>query len=182
MAVLSNDYKEEQKNKVLASALECFATKGYEAATIDDIVNHSGISKGSIYKLFKSKEEIYIQLMYRNTDEMYAEIRVILAKNTSALDKLISVFTEYLDRELNPFILNSFLVQFETQLFASRKEDMMKIVEEIRLTRINIISDVLREGIQNGEFKKEIDVDVFSELFWSFVDGAVTHKYLFPGY
>lgn len=179
MAVVNNNYKEEQKNKVLASALECFATKGYEAATIDDIVNHSGISKGSIYKLFKSKEEIYIQLMYKNTDDMFDEIRAILSKSTTALVQLKSLFTEYLSRELN---LNSFLVQFETQLYSSRREEMMKLIEERRLTKINIISEVLREGIQNGELKKEIDVDIFSEMFWSFVDGAVTHKFLYPDY
>jgi AcrR family transcriptional regulator len=182
MATGNNEYKEEQRNKVLASALECFSSKGYDTATIDDIVNHSGISKGSIYKLFKSKEEIYIQLMHQNTDQMFRDISAILAQYTTALDKLTSLFTEYLNRELDSNALNSYLVQFETQLFSTRRDDLMRILEERRITRLNIISNVLREGIQSGEFKKEIDVDVFSEMFWSFIDGAVTHKFLFTDY
>ncbi|MBY0122804.1 TetR/AcrR family transcriptional regulator [Bacillus sp. S/N-304-OC-R1] len=182
MTFEKENYKEIQRNKVLAGALECFSSKGYVAATINDIVDHSGISKGSIYKLFKSKEEIYVQLMYQNTDEVLHDIQTILAKYTTYLDKISSLFTEYLSKDLNSNLLNSFLVQSEFELFSSRREDIMKLLEERRALKINMIADVMLEGIENGEFKKEIDAELYSELFWSFVDGAVTHKLLFPNY
>lgn len=182
MTFEKENYKEEQRNKILAGALECFSSKGYVAATINDIVNHSGISKGSIYKLFKSKEEIYVQLMYQNTDEVLQDIQTLIAKYTTALEKLTSLFTEYLSRDLNSYLLNSFLVQSEFELYSSRREDIMKLLEERRSLKITIISDVLHEGIKNGEFKEETNAELYAELFWSFVDGVITHKLLFPDY
>jgi AcrR family transcriptional regulator len=177
--MVKENYKEEQRKKVFTAAIECFASKGYEAATIDDIVNQSGVSKGSIYKLFKNKEEIYVQLMYHITYEEMDEIRFILAGHSSAQEKIAALFTEYLSKDLH---LNAFLVQSEFELFSSRREDILKLLEDIRLTKLQLITNVLNEGIQRGEFKKELDVTVYSELFWAFVDGAVTHKLLFPDY
>lgn len=46
------------KNKILAAAREVFSQKGYDAATMQDIMEKSGLSKGAIYHHFKSKEEI----------------------------------------------------------------------------------------------------------------------------
>ncbi|MHC0037694.1 TetR/AcrR family transcriptional regulator [Pseudoneobacillus sp. C159] len=179
MVNVKEDYKEEQRNKVLAGALECFSSKGYEAATIDDIVNQSGISKGSIYKLFNNKEEIYIGLMYQITNEEIDVIRAILAAHPTAQEKIAALFTEYLSKDLQ---LRAFLVQSEFELFASRREDILTLLEGIRQTKLQLIADVLKQGMEKGEFKKELDVTVFSELFWAFVDGAITHKLHFPDY
>ena len=46
------------KNKILMAASEVFAQKGYDAATMQDIMEKCGLSKGAIYHHFKSKEEI----------------------------------------------------------------------------------------------------------------------------
>lgn len=182
MSMLKKEHKQEQKNKVLNSALACFSSKGYEAATIDDIVTHSEISKGTIYKLFKSKEEIYIELIHKNTDEFIEAIRTILAKYTTAKGKLSALFNEYLKRKFDTYTLNSFLVFFEFQLFSTRREDMMKLLEERRHTRLDIISEVLNEGIRNGEFKEGIAVDIYAEMFWAFFDGVIETQLLFPNY
>jgi AcrR family transcriptional regulator len=48
----------ERKDEILAAALACFADRGYEATTLSDIRARSKASTGSIYHLFKSKEEI----------------------------------------------------------------------------------------------------------------------------
>lgn len=46
------------KEKILTAAEEVFAQKGFDAATMQDITEKSGLSKGAIYHHFKSKEEI----------------------------------------------------------------------------------------------------------------------------
>lgn len=57
------------KNKILAAAGEVFSQKGYDAATMQDIMEKSGLSKGAIYHHFKSKEEI----MQALGDQMFFE-------------------------------------------------------------------------------------------------------------
>lgn len=48
----------QSKDKILAAAGEVFAQKGFDAATMRDITEKCGMSKGAVYHHFKSKEEI----------------------------------------------------------------------------------------------------------------------------
>lgn len=51
------------KNKIIESAERMFAEKGYEATSIQDIADDCSIAKGSLYKFFPSKEDLYIEIM-----------------------------------------------------------------------------------------------------------------------
>jgi len=51
------------KNKIVESAERLFAEKGYEATSIQDIADDCSIAKGSLYKFFPSKEDLYIEIM-----------------------------------------------------------------------------------------------------------------------
>ncbi|MBM3274121.1 MAG: helix-turn-helix transcriptional regulator, partial [Candidatus Sericytochromatia bacterium] len=44
--------KEKRREQILASALEVFAQKGYHASGVADILDHSGISRGTFYLYF----------------------------------------------------------------------------------------------------------------------------------
>ena len=48
----------EQRGRILDAALTCFAREGFHAATVQDIVEESGLSPGAIYGYFKGKTEI----------------------------------------------------------------------------------------------------------------------------
>ena len=52
--------KTNAKQKVIAAAQELMTTRGYSATTVDDIIKHAGVAKGSFYHAFKSKEELAI--------------------------------------------------------------------------------------------------------------------------
>ncbi|WP_042273346.1 TetR/AcrR family transcriptional regulator [[Clostridium] dakarense] len=52
----------EKKQRIINSAIEEFANKGYKNATIDNIVSKADISKGSIFQYFKNKESLYIYI------------------------------------------------------------------------------------------------------------------------
>ena len=55
--------KEATRQVILKAALECFIKNGYVNTSMNDIVKSSGISKGGIYWHFKSKEEMFVQMI-----------------------------------------------------------------------------------------------------------------------
>ncbi len=57
------DVSEERKQQILQSATLVFARLGFNKATMDDIVAESGLSKGTLYWYFKSKDEIIIAIL-----------------------------------------------------------------------------------------------------------------------
>jgi AcrR family transcriptional regulator len=54
------------------AAAELFAAKGYEAATVDDIVAKAEVSKPALYRFFESKKHLYLTLLERHRDELAA--------------------------------------------------------------------------------------------------------------
>src|SRR5690554_3285933 len=85
---ISDEAKEERRITLLQAALECFSTKGYYASTVDDIVSYSKLSKGSVYNYFKSKEEIFINLLQQQREESLERLQTKLQEITSPLEKL----------------------------------------------------------------------------------------------
>jgi AcrR family transcriptional regulator len=51
------------RNRILDSALEVFARKGYHDSSVDEIVTHSGTSKGSVYFHFPNKQRLFLALV-----------------------------------------------------------------------------------------------------------------------
>lgn len=56
-----NSLNHASKTKLLDAALKVFRTKGYTAATVDDICHSAGVTKGSFFHHFKGKEELAIE-------------------------------------------------------------------------------------------------------------------------
>lgn len=53
---------EQRRTQILDAAVRCFAKSGYERATMDDVAESAGLSKGSLYRFFESKDEILLSL------------------------------------------------------------------------------------------------------------------------
>src|ERR1700756_2199725 len=66
--------KEERAPEILDAALSCFAEKGFAACRMDDIARRAGISKGTIYLYFESKEAVFKALAQRAIGERIAAI------------------------------------------------------------------------------------------------------------
>src|SRR5512146_899810 len=54
---------EETRTKILDSAIKLFSTRGFSAASVDDICEEAGISKGAFYHHFESKQALFLALL-----------------------------------------------------------------------------------------------------------------------
>ncbi|PWW20559.1 TetR family transcriptional regulator [Cytobacillus oceanisediminis] len=178
--IVSEQYKRKKKKEILAGALACFAKKGFQAATIDDIVAYSGISKGAIYNYFKSKEEIYLELMNEQTEATSARLVESISNLSSAEEKLEYLFDIY--REMSPFSQerkDKIVVHLEFTLHSSRDENLNRILKERgKKFFLKLITDILEEGQAAGEFRPDADPNYVACMFWTIMDGAMLHSVL----
>lgn len=72
---------DEKKMKIMKAAISEFAAYGYINASTNTIVKNSGISKGSLFKYFTNKEELYFYLL----DMITAELIESMEKQSAAL-------------------------------------------------------------------------------------------------
>ncbi|MFD2444697.1 TetR/AcrR family transcriptional regulator [Bacillus sp. CGMCC 1.16607] len=173
--IVSDSYKEKRKQEILESALICFAKKGFETSTVDDIVAQSGISKGAIYNYFKSKEEIYLELMSQKTENNFNEIKKAIDEYKTTSEKLDYLFSIYdTTFPYNEADLGEIVVSFEFKLHSSRNKEVNDILTKRRHTYfLGLLTEIIRQGQQNGELIKENKPEVFADLFWTMMDGLL---------
>jgi AcrR family transcriptional regulator len=77
---------EERRTQILEAALDCFASKGFHAATMDDLVRASGLSKGSLYWHFESKQDVFLALFDAFAEASFAEWDALIAAGCPTLE------------------------------------------------------------------------------------------------
>lgn len=70
--------KDQRPSEILSAALACFSEKGFAATRMDDIARRAGISKGTIYLYFESKEAVFKALAQRMVGSRMGEIGALL--------------------------------------------------------------------------------------------------------
>ena len=112
MGIKERREREEQGRleAILRAASSVFARKGYYETRMDDIALEAELAKGTLYYYYKSKDEIFVHLLERESEKVYEEIRRRLPDKASFLeimDKVINFSVDYF--ESNQGFLKIFL-------------------------------------------------------------------------
>lgn len=91
--------KEFEVNRVLAKAIEVFHDRGYEATTMQDLVEAMGINRQSIYDTFGDKHALFLQALARYEEVGTQHILEILELTPSVKQALQKIFYAFIDEE-----------------------------------------------------------------------------------
>lgn len=83
--------KEATRERILEAATTVFAASGYSVATMDEIARVSGLSKGSLYFHFSSKEELFLALMDHLAARIWSAVAPALASARGAQGRIDAV-------------------------------------------------------------------------------------------
>lgn len=120
----------DRKQRVVKIAHELFIEKGYQATSIQDILEYSGISKGTFYNYFSSKSDLLIALF-----------QMIYSKLEQERNELL------IGQE--PSNINIFIKQMELVLQTNRNNKLFTLFEEVIF-----INDIdVKHFIKQGNFK-----------------------------
>ena len=143
---------------IVSAAAKVFRTKGYHAATVRDIAEEVGILKGSLYHHFESKEALLYLVVKEPIAQLYRTIAEIAATEGSAAEKLrraISAHLEAFDRHYPHLFV--YLREREAVKRRFREKIGFSPKEYERCWQ-----QILREGVENGEFRADLDIQVAS--------------------
>ena len=148
--------KEARPDEILAAALESFAARGFAATRLEDVAARAGISKGTLYLYFKSKEELF-----------EAVVRATLLPNLARIEALAASYEGPSARLLERLLLTIAGVA-GSQLGAIPKlviaeagnfPDFARFyLDQVVRRGLRLVGTILRRGIERGEFRA-IDVD-----------------------
>jgi AcrR family transcriptional regulator len=92
--------KREEKARlatILVAAENIFSEHGYYQARMDDIAEAAELAKGTLYYYFKSKDEIFLHLLERESKRVHEEIQKRISEESSFLEALEEAMEFYLE-------------------------------------------------------------------------------------
>lgn len=146
-----NKYPEETVRKILDTAERLFIETGYDRASLQEIIDETGLSKGAIYHHFASKEAILIAVVDRMGDfnsAVLAEIRD--RKGLTGAEKLRELFRTSMTLSFQGKILHMLPFLIENPKFMALQ--MQSILGE---AAPDYILPILKEGIADGSIRAD---------------------------
>ncbi|WP_217595196.1 TetR/AcrR family transcriptional regulator [Cohnella sp. GbtcB17] len=141
---------EHTKKRIAMRAKALFEQKGYSAATMDEIREAAGASKGSIYYHFKSKEEMFLYILELTMLDWIDKWAAISAPLGTATDKLYALADHFASDFQNP------LMKAAEEFGGSEAADPAVHERLLELTRVHypIFRQLLEDGMESGEFER----------------------------
>jgi AcrR family transcriptional regulator len=146
------DVSEERKDQILDAASDVFAEKGVHESRMDDIVNKSGLSKGTLYWYFKSKDDILIGIFERMFQREFDELKTLNEMGGSASDRL-KYFTERAIIDIKR-MLRLMPIAYEFMSLAFRRKFVQDAFKRYINTYMDILVPIIQQGIDTGEFRQ----------------------------
>jgi len=171
------DLSTERRAQIIEAALACFTRKGYVHTTMDDIVAESGLSKGSIYWYFKSKDEILKAAITAIAANVIGEPLNVLQTAGTATTKLRTTAQIMVDfcREIAQYF--GLLLEFWSQ--SERNDEEMLFWVEMLPPYQQMIVTIFEDGIRTGEFH-EVDTGALAWMMMAAYDGLAVYNMMIP--
>lgn len=164
--------KEERRNEILGAALEVFIEKGYDKASMDDIVRASGLSKGTLYWYFKNKEALFVDLIGFIGEQfmIVTNATIEASADLSASDTLrnmVAASVKYMMQE--PRFTTMLTDMF---LQASQNEEKLQALTRFYGNYIDAVEQIVQGGIASGEFRQVENTHAYAAAMAGSLDGV----------
>ena len=173
---LNQKIKDERRQQILSTALKLFATKGLAATKISDIATTSGFSQGLVYHYYRSKEEIFTELIRHAFDKMNTASRELEKLSLPPRDKIKLAIEELLKGlvENEDTGLYHLLIALASASDAI-PEEAKKIIQKENKVPYEVLTNIIIEGQKDGSIKKH-NAEELALVFWTSIKGLCIHK------
>jgi AcrR family transcriptional regulator len=174
MPKVTGQYKSDLREKIIQAAIESFAQTGFDRTKMEDIAKRLGLSKGTIYLYFNSKEDLFLVIcehyLKAVRDQQYSAI--FSKKEDLVLD------SEHFYENFRRLEQGKDRVMLEMVVQSSRNSRLKKGMYEHRLKVYDAVVEHLNRQIEKGFIKKGIDVNGLASAFVALYDGLTVSKML----
>ncbi len=168
--------REERKQQIRSGALRQFATKGLFATKIKDIADAVGMAQGLVYHYYKSKDEIYVELIKNALNKMNEAV-ISLKEMSLPPHEKIRLAIEQLLKTIDTsddFIQTCRLIAHATSSTAI-PEEAKKLIQEKRDLPYQEVAKIMAQGQEEGTII-EADPNELAIVFWTSINGLAIYK------
>lgn len=156
----------EKYHRIIAAATKVFARKGFFHAKVSDIAREAQVADGTIYLYFENKDDILISLFEEQMKTVLENMVQQISEQRDAPSKIEKFALTHLRLiELNKNMAE--IIQVELR---QSSKFMKEYKNEKFMQYLNLIGDIVREGQEQGVFKRDIIPDIAKRAFFGALD------------
>lgn len=139
------------REELLDTGYEMLMTYGPEKTTVADVTEPVGIAKGTFYRFFDSKAELYLEIVLRELDAYIERVEGELAAASDPRDGVERLLRSYVELiEGNPLLQRTMVLGDKERLFRGLDEETHRRRREERLAAILPTIETFLEGVETG--------------------------------
>jgi len=145
-----------ERERILNGSDELFLQAGIKSVTMDDVARHLGVSKKTIYQVFKDKSELVTALVQMRLNTNIEAISTLMSNTGNMIGELLNLdnCAREIFSRVNPIVLHDLQRYYPEawQLFQQFKTGFL----------VSVIEKLLNKGIAQGYIRPNLDVKIMA--------------------
>jgi TetR/AcrR family transcriptional regulator len=176
--------REEKKalfrQRILEAAREVFFRDGFMAANLDEVAQIADVAKGTLYRYFDNKGELYVAVLSHNGEIFERKMREAAEQGRSPLEQLRSVGRFYFDHwTQNREYFQIFWALENPSVIGELPPGVVQEVTRLWENCLSILADVIQRGVREGVFA-DCDSWEVANILWTVANGLIQTEHVAP--
>lgn len=159
---------EEKKLELIHKSAQVFMQYGIKSITMDDLASRLGVSKKTIYKFFKDKNDLVVHIIQRETREDELVCKASRINSENAIDELVI---------MNQHVLESHLLDIHPSVFYDMQKyhpEAWALMENHKSNFVrNEITENVKRGIEEKLYRDNINPEIVSLMYVASIDSVM---------
>ncbi len=159
------------EQQVLENAMDLFWERGYHATSIQDLVNHLGINRASLYDTYGGKQDLFDRSIRHYIQSSTDSLRQFLKTQDDVKEGFRKLFRNAIEESLSTQKKKGCFVVNTTTELVPNDEKILDVLQHNEKSIKQIFVEFLQSGIEKGQISKNKDLITLASLLFSFFVG-----------
>ncbi len=163
--------REFDEEEVIANATEAFWTHGYEATSVNDLMNATRLAKGSLYKGFGDKKHLFMQALNSYLDYANRELLDLSASSGSGREAIDRFFSGVVGMSTGKGVRRGCLAVNSSIELGPHDSEVRNRLRQFSRQKERILAVIVRRGIADGSLRNDLDPEAAARQIITLTDG-----------
>jgi AcrR family transcriptional regulator len=166
--------RDARRRLILDTAQKVFAERGFFNATVEEIAARAELAVGTLYRYFKSKEEMYVSLLFEAMEMFHQQIQSARESGAPPDAQLRAVWNYFLQfyRE-QPEYYRAFIFLHNDGLREMISPEVMQEINRRAGENFRALAKIVRAGMDAGVYDADLDARGVADILWALWMGLV---------
>jgi len=172
--------KAAQRQRILESAREVFFRDGFMHANLDEVAQLAGVAKGTLYRYFESKAELYVAILSHNGKVFEERMREAATSAGDPADQIRELGRFYYGHwTRNREYFQIFWALDNQELIGELPPGVVDQVTRLWENCLRVLADVIERGVAGGDFAP-CDAWEVANILWTVANGLIQTEHVAP--